>query len=1325
MNKHFYRIIFNKARGIMMVVAEIVKRHQGEGRSSQKATSTASHSKVTAALKPLSFLTFVALGMVSIVTHSQASTIISDNSAAQSQRPTIIERPNGPTVVNIQEANKAGVSHNKYNQFDVSRDGVILNNSAQSSNTQLGGNIAGNSNLAHSGGAKVILNEINSANASQLNGKIEVAGQTAQVVIANAAGITCNGCGFINARSATLTTGSAIISEDGKLQGYHVEQGNITINGEFDSREQDYTDLIARTVNINGQIYANQMMVIAGKNNVYHNIWVYDDGSSAANVDIDKIYSDEDKPQLAIDVAALGGMYANKIKMSSTETGVGVRNAGTLGVYGEYRAILIGATGKITNTGLIYAENLSDENERQRLDSKINIDNSSIGLSSQQTVNHDSNTRSTSNNKYNRDEEDYYIRASDWGAHNAQIHIKTIDEFVNEGEIKDQSNLSVILEGRKVFDNKGTIDGYNFNLNSKQAIYNSGSILSNNMLSFSSDYDIYNSSKINANSIVFTAQEGRMVNTSEILVGHYIHFNGHDFDNQGNITSGEGQYLVDGIFNNDGNIITTDNELAIVTQDLYNNGGLKSNDEMLLSTEMPFFNGDSNEGKMVNRGTIEANKVLNIAVNELNNDSNGKISSGEALNIGKNFNDDGTITGKSQSVNNQSGTIEAKSDLTIGAEQINNGGEISSGKNLTLQAHDVNNSKLINATDITIIAEGKVTNQNNHYNDYFDYRDAVIEAAQELNINAKQDIENTGILKGGNTTLVSEHTINNNGGRISGKNITLTSTGTDVDVGIRNSDLDHSSGQIGIESTTSSINITSEGQIINKAAIGNDRGDTSEGSNQDINISSSHDIINNYTINGKNVTLTSKQSVLSTNKLRAKNDLTIQADKDVNTGYYAYSEHDINVTAGGKITTGRWLTGKANTNLNGKQGIDFNSMLGFSRNVSLTSDKVINLSDGFIDVDSIYIKAGDVNNSIGLGANRGVTIKSNGKVTNSGGIYSSDYDEENDKIIFSDNVYINAEKGIDNQGEIYAKNLYLRSQQTINNDSVLLAENLVDIKSHDMSNIGEIDAKYVTHTGKDGRFVNAGNINASGVDSNVSITAHDFDNKGTITAGEVLDVEAISLNNSGKMKSYNIYLTTTKFVEPKYDDINNISPNEGVMANSGTIEAGKRLAIGVNTLENSGNISSGGELSIGEYLEIHDNPDPDSIFMLGIAAGKAGTVNNLSGTIEAKGDLTISVEDKLINSGLIQTNGTMSIAANGMLINSGRIKSADTMNLALNMLNNTDGTIYSGGAINIGKDLNEDGTITGRATMVNNLFGSIEAADDITIDALYYLYSTD
>ena len=81
-------------------------------------------------------------------------------------------------------------------QFDVAEKGAVLNNARKAAQTQMAGWVQGNPNLAR-GEAKVILNEVNSANPSRLKGYVEVAGKKADVVIANPSGIQCDGCGVI------------------------------------------------------------------------------------------------------------------------------------------------------------------------------------------------------------------------------------------------------------------------------------------------------------------------------------------------------------------------------------------------------------------------------------------------------------------------------------------------------------------------------------------------------------------------------------------------------------------------------------------------------------------------------------------------------------------------------------------------------------------------------------------------------------------------------------------------------------------------------------------------------------------------------------------------------------------------------------------------------------------------------------------------------------------------------------------------------------------------------------------------------------------------
>ncbi|WP_414158731.1 hemagglutinin repeat-containing protein [Pseudomonas sp. BNK-45] len=243
---------------------------------------------------------------------------------------------NGVPIVNIAAPNGGGLSHNKFSDYNVGQQGVILNNATQNlQNTQLGGYIIGNSNLGGRA-ANVILNEVNGGSPSQLKGYTEVAGQSAHVIVANPYGVTCNGCGFINTPKATLTTGKPVI-ENGQIQRYQVDQGSVAIEGAgLNASNIDQFEIITRSAKINAEIQAKHLAVIAGVNDV---------DAQTLNATA-RTANPADAPQLAIDSSALGGMYAGAIKLVGTEAGVGVKLAGDMATSGG--DLQIDANGKLT-----------------------------------------------------------------------------------------------------------------------------------------------------------------------------------------------------------------------------------------------------------------------------------------------------------------------------------------------------------------------------------------------------------------------------------------------------------------------------------------------------------------------------------------------------------------------------------------------------------------------------------------------------------------------------------------------------------------------------------------------------------------------------------------------------------------------------------------------------------------------------------------------------------------------------------------------------------------------------------------------------------------
>ncbi|MGI4936504.1 MAG: filamentous hemagglutinin N-terminal domain-containing protein, partial [Janthinobacterium lividum] len=270
--------------------------------------------------------------------------IVSDVHAPGNQRATILAAPNNVPLVNIQTPSNAGVSRNAYSQFDVQQAGAILNNSRSNASSQLGGYVQGNPWLAN-GSARVILNEVNSANPSQLRGHVEVAGQRAQVVVANPAGVKCDGCGFINASRATLTTGTPVVN-GGSLEGYRVHGGTVRVEGAgMDASSTDYTEVITRAVELNAGLWAKELKIATGPTAFTI------DGSNGELILNGPLPAAGPAPAFAIDTALLGGMYAGKIKLIATEQGVGVSHAGKM--YADIGEVVITADGKLVNAGQI------------------------------------------------------------------------------------------------------------------------------------------------------------------------------------------------------------------------------------------------------------------------------------------------------------------------------------------------------------------------------------------------------------------------------------------------------------------------------------------------------------------------------------------------------------------------------------------------------------------------------------------------------------------------------------------------------------------------------------------------------------------------------------------------------------------------------------------------------------------------------------------------------------------------------------------------------------------------------------------------------------
>ncbi|HYD19183.1 MAG TPA: hemagglutinin repeat-containing protein [Patescibacteria group bacterium] len=263
---------------------------------------------------------FLALMASSALTAWQANPARAQSVQASGATNTqVYKAPNGVTVVDIANPNATGMSHNKFTNYNVPTNGLVLNNGDASQfqrTSQLAGSVMANTNLHAQAG--LILNEVTGMSRSELLGYTEVVGGQADVIVANPYGITCNGCGFINVPNATLTTGVPQVSGAGALTGFQIDTGDILVTGNgLDATKQDYLGLFARSIKLDGQLNAKDVDVVAGANDwdVATKTATPRAGTGAA-------------PTVAIDSSAVGGMYANRIRLIATESGVGVKMLG-------------------------------------------------------------------------------------------------------------------------------------------------------------------------------------------------------------------------------------------------------------------------------------------------------------------------------------------------------------------------------------------------------------------------------------------------------------------------------------------------------------------------------------------------------------------------------------------------------------------------------------------------------------------------------------------------------------------------------------------------------------------------------------------------------------------------------------------------------------------------------------------------------------------------------------------------------------------------------------------------------------------------------------
>ena len=554
--------------------------------------------------------------------------ILPDTKAPGNRYPLVQETANGIPLVNISAPTAGGVSRNDYERFNIPTKGAILNNSYTLSKTELAGYVQGNANMAQ-GPAKIIVNQVTSGNPTTMNGFLEVAGHKADVIIANPNGITVNGGGFINTARAILTTGKPEYDNKERLKDFRIDNDAtilITGNG-LNGKKADTLELYTRAAEIKAAIFGNTVHVTTGANVI-----------DANTGKVTAIEGKGKKPEIAIDVKDLGGMYAGRIFLIGNEKGLPIDIKGAI----ESQHMVLDNQGNLYHAGTthstedmtIHAKDIQNTgtmaasgNMTLRADGQITNDKTigSVGnmaITANQVTNHktiasekDLSITTTSEGENALDNSNSEILANG----NVTIQASHMDNM--NGNIASGSTLSI--QGKTLNNSQGKLTAYGSNtISVSDKLENEqGLIAANENISISSDL-IHNAQG------TITAGQNETITTKDIqLDGKLAAGNNLTITTDHDITNDSAKENY-GITQADGNLTISSKGNLTNSKKLESKGTLTLSAKDISNKESGEINGGSvsiTSTTLTNRGLVSADQANTITTDILQNIATGRI----------------------------------------------------------------------------------------------------------------------------------------------------------------------------------------------------------------------------------------------------------------------------------------------------------------------------------------------------------------------------------------------------------------------------------------------------------------------------------------------------------------------------------------------------------------------------------------------------------------------------------------------------------------------------------------------------------------------------
>ena len=599
-----------------------------------------------------SFRKLIAIFMLFLHIGSLANGIVPDSAVSKDLK--VDKAANNVPLVNIEAPDKNGTSHNVYKDYNVDGKGVILNNSKDLTQSQLGGLIYGNPNLQNGKEATTIINEVSGVNKSRIEGYQEIAGKRANYILANPNGIYINGAGFINTGNVTLTTGSG----DSIL---NPEKGTIEVDGKgLDLRNINKAELVARVAELSAPIYGGEEV----------NLKLGSQGQS-------------NKPEYALDARALGSIYAGRINVIVNEEGVGVKTEAPM--YATKGDVVISSKGKVylkdtqAKGDIKISSTETEISEKLLAENGINIESRKTTNSGQIQANKDINVKgNVENTKIILTNKDLNIKgdlintANIQAKNNIDINSKSID---NKGIIVAEKEINI--KSNNINNSNKLAAKESLNINNK-ILTNSGKIYSGKETKIVNQKidntgDIASSGKINIDSTD--------IESNNILANGDISINTKELKSKGKIYSDKDIKL---IANNIENNELTAKKLEIVADKLDNNTKILTANKQNIMTKT-----------LVNKGMIYSSEEIDLKAVDL-------LNKGNILSIGNM-----SISQNKKIINN--GKIQSNEDIVINSKDIKNNKELIA-KNVNIETDKLESTDKLIATNNMIVNSGVLNN---------------------------------------------------------------------------------------------------------------------------------------------------------------------------------------------------------------------------------------------------------------------------------------------------------------------------------------------------------------------------------------------------------------------------------------------------------------------------------------------------------------------------------------------------------------------------------------------------------------------------------------